>query len=227
MKLKRFRLIRINLDMLDGHKAQPNGRDDESKTGDLRDAIEASELCVPPTVTPKGERFEIIDGHRRVAVLRAIGVSSAQCNVVDASAKGRTTLFAFANNFTRPVNGNERIQHWALTPRNEREDVLGAMKRGQSRQIKDLELLVGEARAVELSKQGFALASLGRCVRAIVSWCEAYGFQRPNNDLIVMWIVGQKAARLVDSIARNGSRKSKAAVINAILDNRSFAGERR
>ena len=136
-------------------------------------------------------------------------------------------MFFTANCFTLAVAGNQRIQAWAKTSPEHREEVLDAMKPKQAKQIHDLVEILGTRPTEELALEGRAVSSVGNCVRAVLSWCNNWGYRKPSPERIARWIIEHKASRDIDSIARNAKRKSTEAVVNAIHANRPLRGPKR
>lgn len=84
----------------------PPGRTAEKNLGKLVDSIDLIGLLHPITV---GNGNVIIDGHRRAAACRLIGIEEVECNVTDLDAD---EVYASVNVTARKLSGNDALGVW-------------------------------------------------------------------------------------------------------------------
>jgi ParB-like chromosome segregation protein Spo0J len=94
MKPRQQELRDVPLALLDDNPLYPTERleadPDQPDDGDtpvgslkeLEETIRQSRIIDPLTVAPAGDRFVLLDGHRRLRVARTLGLDSVQCLVV-------------------------------------------------------------------------------------------------------------------------------------------------
>lgn len=231
MNLKKFSLEWIERSLIDDLSVQPDKRTEGSQIQELRESIEATGVILPPVVMRNSKRpgrFIRLDGHRRDTVAELLGVERVQCLVLESEdGQDASAMFFIANCFTRPVSAGERINAWAKTPAKQRATALKHMRKAQAKQIDSVVGLLGEDLATELALDNRALASLGKCVRSISSWCEARGYDMPSKRRTAKWLIEFRALRLIDSVARNPTSKATEGVVNAIHEWRNYSGPRR
>jgi hypothetical protein len=141
--------------------------------------------------------------------------------------KDKAVLF-FMQCVTKPLQGNERIQAWALAPNSQRTNVLAAMPVAQAQQIIDLIDILGEEETIQMALEGASLASVSKCVRAVRSWITGFGHQEyVENAQIARWLISHQMLRRVDTIARDATRRSTEAIVRAIANNKPYNGPKR
>jgi hypothetical protein len=192
----------------------------------LRATIETTGFIAPPLLVAKRNRYEVVNGHRRLAVADDLGIKRVQCLVIDhAGPEERAMLFAADNMFARALNGNEQLDV-ALAEGG--FDALASVKPAAASRVERIEEIFGsEKRVAELRSQGCALWFIPKHVRCIDSWCLGYGLKRPTDRAIGEWIVKFRASRLVDTLARNINAKTATAVVKAIHEGHDYKGPRR
>jgi hypothetical protein len=113
--------------------------------GNLSRSIEEVGLLYPILIT---EKNEIVDGHRRLAVLREMGATDVKVlPVVGDQAK----LFAEVNSTGHSISGNDAIQIYMVQPE--------ALTQHMRTRISQCETIVGRAILARMAKEGMSLTS--------------------------------------------------------------------
>lgn len=223
--LKPFDLVMIDLSIIDDNDIQPDKRDAAAVRKDLLESIKKTRVIVPPIVRRKSSgRYTVMDGHGRVAAAKKQGLTQLQCLVIELSPTEYAIAFHWLNNFTQPMTGIQRTNSYAKLPDSKKSVALGAMRKYQAKQIADAETILGREVVTELALDGHALSSIGKCVRAVLSWCENRGFRKPTPLRIAKWIIDHKASRLIDTAARKGKPARQESIVNAIHADKPFVG---
>ena len=82
-----MRMIQLNL--IDPNPLQPKERDD------VIESVKEMGVLEPIVVRPKGSRFEVISGHRRLATLKAMHKQAALCKVIHVDSNLKATMMLF------------------------------------------------------------------------------------------------------------------------------------
>lgn len=80
----------ISLDQLAQNPVYPKTR--LMDLDELTDAIRETRFIIPPEVVQVGRSYVLLDGHRRVAVARLLGLGSLACNVLPTQDDPRTAF---------------------------------------------------------------------------------------------------------------------------------------
>jgi len=84
MKDEKRNVEYISIDIIDDPNTPIRTHASEEAVHDLANSIRGVGLIQPLTVRPKGDRFEVVAGHRRLIASRIAGLISIPCFVVDA-----------------------------------------------------------------------------------------------------------------------------------------------
>lgn len=94
----------IRSDLIDDPKMAMRTGMDRDELDDLAQSIKQTGLINPITVRPKGERFEVVAGHRRLAACRIAGVVDISCVVKELSDSAVFDIMAQENLFRTDVD---------------------------------------------------------------------------------------------------------------------------
>ncbi|MFG0253193.1 MAG: ParB/RepB/Spo0J family partition protein [Phycisphaerales bacterium JB038] len=100
---------RIDLDRLQAHPANPNVVP-AGLLEKLKGHLERSGRYPPIIVRPLGEDYQILDGHHRVQVLRALGHSTGRCDVWPVDDEEALLLVATLNRLAGADDVRKRAQ---------------------------------------------------------------------------------------------------------------------
>ena len=101
-------LVEISLDQLRAHPGNPNMMSPELKAK-LAEHIRRTGRYPPLVVRPLGrDRFQVLDGHQRVDVLRHLGIRTATCLVWDVTDHDALVLVATLNRLRGEDNPGRR-----------------------------------------------------------------------------------------------------------------------
>lgn len=87
----------IDLYLIDEPTGPMRSRVPLDSVSELADSIRTVGLINPITVVPRGDRFEVVAGHRRLLALRVIGAQHASCIVRQLDVDGVTAIMATEN----------------------------------------------------------------------------------------------------------------------------------
>lgn len=111
----------------------------------LSRSIEEVGLLYPILVT---EKMEIVDGHRRLAVLREMGATEVRVIPVKGD---QATLFAEVNSTGHSITGNDAIQIYMVNP--------AALTQHMRTRIESCETIIGRPLLERMAKEGMSLTS--------------------------------------------------------------------
>jgi len=97
----------LPIDRLDAHPANSNVMP-KALLDKLAREVEETGLYPPVIVRPIGERYQILDGHHRVQVLRQLGMTDAQCVVWQADDRQALVLLATLNRLSGDEDPRKR-----------------------------------------------------------------------------------------------------------------------
>lgn len=97
-----MKLVEKNISDLVSNAVQPEYRTDPKKIKGLKNSIQKQGLLSPVLITPDGI---LIDGHRRVACLKELGLKTVPCVMLNGEMKDNNSvsLFRYANEHTLRV----------------------------------------------------------------------------------------------------------------------------
>lgn len=81
-----MRLSQIEISKIDPNPDNPRGIDiptEDKELGALKDSIAAFGVMVPIVVTPKGNRFFLIDGERRYHAAKSVGLTKLPAYIIE------------------------------------------------------------------------------------------------------------------------------------------------
>jgi hypothetical protein len=168
------RVLLLPVGEIDDNPVQPHRRVQATALEELRLNLMASQLMLPIAVmkNPKHPaRWVNIDGHRRLALARSMGLRHVQC--VEVTAGAPSTLFMHLNGGQRAFKGNDWLAIWSKgnTPK-ERLGLLQHIGRKARAQVAAVVDFYGEERSVELGRIGkqapFISKACQNCLNVLV-----------------------------------------------------------
>lgn len=97
MAKKKMVVERIPLDLIDGPETALREKIDGDKVRELAESIRSVGLQNPIIVAPRGERYEIVSGHRRFLAHKLLDVAAIDCVVRELDGKGLLLARAVEN----------------------------------------------------------------------------------------------------------------------------------
>lgn len=182
-KASDVRLRRVALADLKLATFQPKKRASAENTRKLQKSIEEIGLIYPVAIN---EKNELIDGHRRAAVAKALGWSDIPAIVV---AGERDAIYADVNATARKMSGNESLQVYLVNP--------AAVSMVVRRHLTAAEESLGRALLAKIAKAGSSI-SLYRRARDVAGYLE-----KAEDDQflrrVVQWMLKHRLQRVIYS----------------------------
>jgi ParB/RepB/Spo0J family partition protein len=94
---KKLVVAQISLELIDGPETALRERIDGDKVRELAESIRSVGLQNPIIVAPRGERFEIVSGHRRFLAHKLLNAATIDCVVRELDGKGLLLARAVEN----------------------------------------------------------------------------------------------------------------------------------
>jgi len=178
MQVKKMKLTDLR-----SAKYNPESRTDRKKIAPLMANIEEIGLIYPLAVSESGE---IIDGHRRYAAIKEMGMEEVPVLIVKGNAKA---IFAGVNSTTRRITGNEKMQIWLREPQ--------ALSPSDQRIHREAEANLGRSALEKIARHGGSV-TFYRWTKEVCSYCENRkpAFMRD----VLRWIMKHKQARLLGAL---------------------------
>ncbi len=197
----------ISLALLKDAPHNPKGRISSPKIGQLAKSIQEIGLQYPVLVTEKNAsgKHQIIDGHRRVAAYRRIGLDPVPCLVTGQDAD---SVYAGVNANARSLSGNEQLSVFLSNPK----AVSGRARRG----FENMEERLGRKLMETMQRHGYT----GRTFKMAVIICRAC--DRDTDEwvkLTVRWFMTCESQRYVQSLLATKTI-SPAQILRAVKEHR-------
>ena len=126
--LSKCRVVRISIEDLTANEAQDKDlRETVKRLDSLINSILVSGVIAPILVVKVGDIYYIIDGHRRTAAARILGLTSIDAIVVKQEHLDASVLFAILNSGALKFTGDMWFSGWALTSAKARNEFLDRM----------------------------------------------------------------------------------------------------
>lgn len=104
MKYEKYQIEHVSIDVIDDPSAPVRTRHDDSALHDLAVSIRTMGIIEPLVVCRRGERFEVIAGHRRLLAARIAGLAAVPCVLRNVSAHAVDVLKLHENLFREDIN---------------------------------------------------------------------------------------------------------------------------
>lgn len=148
-------LIRVPLEKLVSNRVQPPSRADDSKTRRLMVSLQADGQDDPIAIRTQGEKYVILNGHRRVSALRLLGETHAWA-LVKETRRSDALAWAIPNLQVKVVDSAEAFTAWARAKTHEREGVLANMTAVTRGHILRCVEIFGLTRAEQMAAEGIS-----------------------------------------------------------------------
>ena len=208
----------VLLSDIESSLVQPPSRTSEKALNSLQLELCASGILTFPVVAkiPGFKKYVAIDGHRRLAVLKALGHEKAYVVLFEADSRAEAeAMFARMNAVHVRIYGRDHFFAWSHAC--DRDMQLASMPRSIAAHIKTLVKILGVTEAVDLGKQRVDPSNAQKAYVAfnfINTKCKT---PPPPMKVIVRWIYKHKAALDVFVAAQSGQGKIAQRLRRAIL----------
>ena len=168
----------------------------------IRD-IQENGLLYPILVTKKNE---IVDGHRRIAACKKLGMTDIEVIVVEGD---QAKLFAAVNSTGKAISGNDCLHIYLVNP-----EALTPRMRGT---IQECEDLIGSRLLVKMTNLGFSMSTFN-LARRIAKMAD----QQTDSTVkkLVEWMIHHKCTGTAERALRQGMKPEQ--IIVASKKNRTI-----
>ena len=104
----------ISLDLIDDPQEPMRSAMDEEKLDELARSIRTSGLIQPVTLRKRGERYEVVAGHRRFRACKRLGLATISAVVREMDEKGADSIRMHENLYREDVNPVDEARHIRL-----------------------------------------------------------------------------------------------------------------
>lgn len=173
--------------------------------GPLTQSIQDEGQLVPMLATPD---LRLIDGHRRLAALREIGIPTARVMILDADQK---EAYAIVNSTQRALGGREAMLAY----------VSGGPKSGTPtvlKQLERLERIMGKPAMARMGEKGFG-PGIDRLARWVLGSCGQDTDDILRYRKVVQYIVDNAGASNYFRAWKDGNIRPKSASIWSAIQN--------
>lgn len=172
---------------------QPENRVEEKALLELKEAIQTTNFIAPIIVSSEGSFLTPLDGHRRLAVARALEITEVQCIVLPADVLTPQELFVLLNRGVKKISSKDWFWIWATSDGTLKEKLPSAI----AFQIDDAVQFVGQQEAVKYGKERVIAPGQFADIRNLMKELASFDFPQDieGRRRVTAWVIKHRQMR--------------------------------